>query len=41
MYNVLSLVKVAIAAAHKNAALADEISTYYLALDIHGAWQDL
>jgi hypothetical protein len=41
MYNILNVAKVAIAAAHKKPALADEISTYYLALDMHGAWQGL
>ena len=41
MYNVLNLAKLAIAAAHKKPKLADDLSTYYLALDIHGAWQGL
>jgi hypothetical protein len=41
MYNILNLMKVAIAAAHKKPELADEVSTYYLALDVHGAWQGL
>ncbi len=39
MYNILNLTKLAIAAANKKPELADEISTYYLALDVHGAWQ--
>ncbi len=41
MYNILNLIKVAIAATHKKPELADEVSTYYLALDVHGAWQGL
>lgn len=41
MYNILSLTKIAIAAAHNEPKLADELSTYYLALDIHGSWQGL
>ena len=41
MYNILNLTKIAIAAAHNNPKLADELSTYYLALDIHGSWQGL
>lgn len=39
MYNVLNLTKLAIAAANKKPELADELSTYYLAQDVYGAWQ--
>lgn len=41
MFNVLSTIKTAIAAAHEQPDLADEISTYYVALEASGAWQTL
>ncbi|MGN6544829.1 MAG: hypothetical protein ACTHK7_07255 [Aureliella sp.] len=41
MFNVLSTIKTAIAAAHQQPDFADEISTYYVALEASGAWQTL
>lgn len=41
MFNVLSTIKTAIAAAHQQPDLADKVSTYYVALEASGAWQTL
>ena len=38
MFNVLSVIKTAIAAAQNEATLVDEISTYYVALEISQNW---
>ena len=38
MFNVLSLIKTAIAAAHKKPELAENLSTYFIALEISESW---
>ncbi len=38
MFNVVSVIKTAIAAGHENSELAEEISTYFVALDISETW---
>lgn len=39
MHNILSVIKTSIGCAHGNAALADEVSTYYAANDIAESWK--
>ena len=41
MFNLLSVIKTAIAAAKKDKELVDELSTYYLALEISETWSGL
>ena len=38
MFNVLSVIKTAIAVGHDNPKIAEEVSTYYIALEISETW---
>ena len=38
MFNLLSVIKTAIAAGHEKPELAEEVSTYFVALEISEAW---